>query len=98
MSIPVAILKGRTGFLVVLFSLFLFNRRYPGKHKMIQNEYTTYIDLIADFVQDKGILSLGMMREAERVEKVIERALTRKFCVCWWSGHLCHGRFCHCIV
>ena len=42
--------------------------------------YTTYIDLIADLVKDKEIISTGMMKEVERVEKAIEQALTGKSC------------------
>ena len=42
--------------------------------------YTTYIDLIADLIQDKEIISTGMMKEVERVEKAIEQALTGKSC------------------
>ena len=42
--------------------------------------YTTYIDLIADLVKDKQIISTGMMKEVERVEKAIEQALTGKSC------------------
>ena len=42
--------------------------------------YTTYIDLIADLVQGKEIISTGMMKEVERVEKAIEHALTGKSC------------------
>lgn len=42
--------------------------------------YTTYIDLIADLVKDKQIISTGMMKEVERVEKAIEQALAGKSC------------------
>jgi len=42
--------------------------------------YTTYIDLIADIVSDKKIISTGMMKEVERVEKAIEQALAGKSC------------------
>ena len=42
--------------------------------------YTTYIELIADLVKDKQIISTGMMKEVERVEKAIEHALTGKSC------------------
>jgi len=42
--------------------------------------YTTYIDLIADLVKDKEIISTGMMKEVERVEKAIEQALSGKSC------------------
>ncbi|WP_299977889.1 precorrin-3B C(17)-methyltransferase [Desulfobacula sp.] len=42
--------------------------------------YTTYIELIADLLKDKQIISTGMMKEVERVEKAIEQALTGKSC------------------
>ncbi|WP_291466523.1 precorrin-3B C(17)-methyltransferase, partial [Desulfobacula sp.] len=42
--------------------------------------YTTYIDLISDLVKDKQIISTGMMREVERVEKAIETAMSGKSC------------------
>jgi len=42
--------------------------------------YTTYIDLIADLIKDKELISTGMMKEVERVEKAIEHALTGKSC------------------
>lgn len=42
--------------------------------------YTTYIDLIADLVKGKEIISTGMMKEVERVEKAIEQALSGKSC------------------
>ncbi len=42
--------------------------------------YTTYIDLIAGLIQDKEIISTGMMKEVERVEKAIEQALAGKSC------------------
>ena len=42
--------------------------------------YTTYIDLIAEIVKGKEIISTGMMKEVERVEKAIEQALTGKTC------------------
>ncbi len=42
--------------------------------------YTTYIELITDLIQDKEIISTGMMREVERVEKAIEQALAGKSC------------------
>ena len=42
--------------------------------------YTTYIDLIADLVKDKQIISTGMMKEVERVEKAIEHALAGESC------------------
>jgi precorrin-3B C17-methyltransferase len=42
--------------------------------------YTTYIDLIAALIKDKEIISTGMMKEVERVEKAIEHALTGKSC------------------
>ncbi len=42
--------------------------------------YTTYIDLIKDLVEDKEIISTGMMKEVDRVEKAIEQALAGKSC------------------
>ncbi|MCK5162373.1 MAG: precorrin-3B C(17)-methyltransferase [Desulfobacula sp.] len=42
--------------------------------------YTTYIDLISDLVKDKQIISTGMMKEVERVEKAIETAMSGKSC------------------
>ena len=42
--------------------------------------YTTYIELIKDLIQDKEIISTGMMKEVERVEKAIEQALAGKSC------------------
>ena len=42
--------------------------------------YTTYIDLIKDLVTDKKIISTGMTKEVERVEKAIDMALTGKSC------------------
>jgi len=42
--------------------------------------YTTYIDLIEDLVKDKEIISTGMMKEVERVEKAIDQALAGKSC------------------
>ncbi len=42
--------------------------------------YTTYIDLIKDLVSDKEIISTGMTKEVERVEKAIDMALTGKSC------------------
>lgn len=42
--------------------------------------YTTYIDMIADLIRDKEIISTGMMKEVERVEKAIEKALSGKSC------------------
>jgi precorrin-3B C17-methyltransferase len=42
--------------------------------------YTTYIDLIKDLVKEKEIISTGMMKEVERVEKAIEQALNKKSC------------------
>lgn len=42
--------------------------------------YTTYIELIADLIKDKEIISTGMMKEVERVEKAIEQALAGKSC------------------
>ncbi|CCK82499.1 MULTISPECIES: precorrin-3B C(17)-methyltransferase [Desulfobacula] len=42
--------------------------------------YTTYIELIDDLVKDKEIISTGMMKEVDRVEKAIEQALAGKSC------------------
>ena len=42
--------------------------------------YTTYIYLISDLVKDKQIISTGMMKEVERVEKAIETAMSGKSC------------------
>ncbi len=42
--------------------------------------YTTYIDLISNLVKDKEIISTGMMKEVERVERAIEAALSGKTC------------------
>ncbi len=42
--------------------------------------YTTYIDLISDLVKDKEIISTGMMKEVDRVEMAIEKALTGVSC------------------
>ncbi len=42
--------------------------------------YSTYIDLIGDLVKGKEIISTGMMKEVERVEKAIDQALKGKQC------------------
>jgi len=42
--------------------------------------YTTYIDLISDLVKDKELISTGMMKEVDRVEMAIEKALTGVSC------------------
>lgn len=42
--------------------------------------YTAYVDLISDLVKNKEIISTGMMKEVERVEKAIEQALAGKSC------------------
>ncbi|MFH2091406.1 MAG: precorrin-3B C(17)-methyltransferase [Pseudomonadota bacterium] len=42
--------------------------------------YDTYIDLISELVTDKQIISTGMMKEVERVEKAIDHALSGKPC------------------
>ena len=42
--------------------------------------YTTYMDMITDLIKDKEIISTGMMKEVERVEKAIEKALSGKSC------------------
>ncbi len=38
--------------------------------------YTTYINLIKKIIGDKKIISTGMTKEVERVEKAIDVALT----------------------
>ncbi len=48
--------------------------------------YTTYINLIKDLVKDKEIISTGMMKEVQRVEKAIEQALSGKSCALISSG------------
>jgi precorrin-3B C17-methyltransferase len=42
--------------------------------------YTTYVDLIKELVEDKKIISTGMMKEVERVERAIDMALTGVSC------------------
>ena len=42
--------------------------------------YTTYMDMISDLIKDKEIISTGMMKEVERVEKAIEKAISGKSC------------------
>ncbi|HCY87872.1 MAG TPA: precorrin-3B C(17)-methyltransferase [Desulfobacteraceae bacterium] len=42
--------------------------------------YTTYIDLIADLVKDKPLISTGMMKEIDRVEQAIDTALSGSSC------------------
>lgn len=42
--------------------------------------YTTYIRLVEELVRDKPLISTGMMKEVERVEKAIEQALAGKNC------------------
>ncbi|MBA3011609.1 MAG: precorrin-3B C(17)-methyltransferase [Proteobacteria bacterium] len=42
--------------------------------------YTTYIDLIRPVIKDKQIISTGMTKEVERVEKAIFEALSGKAC------------------
>jgi precorrin-3B C17-methyltransferase len=42
--------------------------------------YTTYVDLIRDLVKEKKIISTGMMKEVERVERAIDMALTGRSC------------------
>ncbi len=42
--------------------------------------YTTYVELIKDLVEDKKIISTGMMKEVERVERAIDQALTGTSC------------------
>lgn len=42
--------------------------------------YTTYISLVEDLIKDKEIISTGMMKEVERVEKAIDQAMTGRPC------------------
>lgn len=42
--------------------------------------YTTYIELVKDLLADKEIISTGMMKEVDRVEMAIDKALTGKSC------------------
>lgn len=42
--------------------------------------YTTYIDLVGDIVADKEIISTGMKKEVERVEKAVDTAMQGKSC------------------
>ena len=42
--------------------------------------YTTYLDLIKELVQDKPLISTGMMKEVDRVEQAIDTALQGKRC------------------
>ncbi len=42
--------------------------------------YTTYIELISKLLKGKEIISTGMMKEVERVERAIETALSGKSC------------------
>ncbi len=42
--------------------------------------YTTYLNLIKDLIPDKKIISTGMTKEVERVEKAIDMALSGKSC------------------
>jgi precorrin-3B C17-methyltransferase len=42
--------------------------------------YTTYVELIKDLVEDKKVISTGMMKEMERVEKAIDQALAGNSC------------------
>lgn len=42
--------------------------------------YTTYIDLIKPVIKNKKIISTGMQKEVERVEKAIAEALSGKTC------------------
>lgn len=42
--------------------------------------YTTYIDLIKDQVKNKEIISTGMMKEVDRVEMAIQKALEGNSC------------------
>ena len=57
--------------------------------------YTTYIDLIRAVIGDKAVISTGMMKEVERVERAIAEALKGNTCALvsrWGFGYLCHGR------
>lgn len=42
--------------------------------------YSTYIELIKDLIKGKKIISTGMMKEVERVEKAIDQALAGNSC------------------
>ncbi|SLM30252.1 CobJ [Desulfamplus magnetovallimortis] len=42
--------------------------------------YTTYIDLIKEIIEDKKIISTGMMKEVDRVESAIDEALNGNVC------------------
>ncbi len=42
--------------------------------------YTTYLDLIRELVEDKPLISTGMMKEVDRVDQAIEAALSGKTC------------------
>jgi precorrin-3B C17-methyltransferase len=42
--------------------------------------YTTYIQLIKELVEDKKVISTGMMKEVERVERAIDEALAGNSC------------------
>lgn len=42
--------------------------------------YTTYIALIKDLVADKKVISTGMMKEIDRVEQAIDKALSGESC------------------
>jgi len=48
--------------------------------------YTTYIDLIKPVIKGKTIISTGMTREVERVEKAIDHALSGSTCAIVSSG------------
>ncbi len=42
--------------------------------------YTTYIDLISELVKDARIISTGMKKEVDRVDKAIETAMSGRSC------------------
>lgn len=42
--------------------------------------YTTYVDLIRPFIQNKTVLSTGMMKEVNRVDKAVNQALEGRCC------------------
>lgn len=48
--------------------------------------YTTYVDLIADLITHKEIISTGMMGEVDRVQAAIDAALEGKACAIVCGG------------
>lgn len=42
--------------------------------------YSTYLEMIHTLIKDKEVISTGMMKEIDRVEKAIEKALSGKSC------------------